>query len=40
MTSDAALDKVVKAMQPVNFEIIATNLSGPEERRLRELFAQ
>ena len=40
MTSDAVLDRVVKSMQPLSFEIIATNLSGEQERKLRELFAQ
>ena len=40
MTSDAVLDRVVKSMQPLSFEIIATNLSAEQEQKLRELFAQ
>jgi uncharacterized membrane protein len=40
MTSNAVLDRVVKAMKVSDFEIIATNLSSQQERRLRELFAQ
>ena len=40
MTSDAVLDRVVKSMQSLDFEIIATNLSAEQEHTLRELFAQ
>jgi uncharacterized membrane protein len=39
MTSNAVLDRVVKAMKFSEFEIIATNLSKQQERRLRDLFA-
>ena len=40
MTSDAVLDRVVKSMQSLKFEIIATNLSAEQEKKLRELFDQ
>ena len=40
MTSDAVMDRVVKALQGVEFEIIATNLSAPQEQKLRDLFVQ
>lgn len=40
MTSEAVLDRVVKAMKVTDFEIIATNLSSQQEARLRDLFAQ
>jgi uncharacterized membrane protein len=40
MTSGAVLDRVAEALKDRDFEIIATNLSGEQERRLRELFAQ
>ncbi len=40
MTSDAVLDRVVKSMQSLNVEIIATNLSAEQEKKLRALFAQ
>jgi len=38
MTSDAVLDRVANALKDRDFEIIATNLSSEQERRLRELF--
>jgi uncharacterized membrane protein len=38
MTSDAVLERVSQALQDRDFEIIATNLSGEQERKLRELF--
>jgi len=38
MTSDAVLDRVRQALKDRDFEIIATNLSSEQERKLRELF--
>ena len=38
MTSDAVLDRVAEKLQGRDFEIIATNLSSEQERKLRELF--
>jgi uncharacterized membrane protein len=38
MTSDAVLDRVAEKLSGRNFEIIATNLSSEQERKLRELF--
>ena len=38
MTSDAVMDRVVKEMKSIEFELIATNLSSQQERELRELF--
>ena len=40
MTSDAVIDRIADAMKYTKYEIIATNLSHDEERRLREAFAQ
>jgi uncharacterized membrane protein len=40
MTSDAVIDRVVDAMKPLHFEIIATNLSKDQEQKLREAFGQ
>ena len=40
MTSDAVEDRVVEAMKQSKFEIIATNLSKEEERKLRAAFAE
>jgi uncharacterized membrane protein len=40
MTSDAVLDRVVKAMKGTEFELIATNLSSQQEHKLRDLFDQ
>ena len=40
MTSDAVIDRVAAAMKNLKFEIIATNLSAEQERKLREAFAQ
>ena len=40
MTSGAVLDRVADALKDRDFEIIATNLSADQERRLRDLFAQ
>lgn len=40
MTSEAVVDRVTEAMKSESFEIIATNLSHDEERKLREAFAQ
>ena len=39
MTSDAVVDRVAEAMKRNDFDIIATNLSRDQERRLRETFA-
>jgi uncharacterized membrane protein len=39
MTSDAVIDRVAQAMKRSDFDIIATNLSQDQERRLREAFA-
>ena len=38
MTSDAVLARVKEALKDRDFEIIATNLSSEQERKLRELF--
>jgi uncharacterized membrane protein len=38
MTTDAVIDRVAQAMSNRNFEIIATNLSQDQERRLRDAF--
>ena len=38
MTSDAVLDSVVAELKGRDFEIIATNLSSEQEKKLRELF--
>jgi len=38
MTSDAVLDRVAEKLKGRDFEIIATNLSSEQERKLRELF--
>lgn len=40
MTSDAVLDSVVKSLKVAEFEIIATNLSSEQERKLRDSFDQ
>ena len=40
MTSGAVLDRVAEAMKDRDFEIIATNLSSEQEKKLRELFSQ
>ena len=40
MTSDAVLDRVAKELKVLDFEIITTNLSTQQERKLRELFVQ
>jgi len=39
MTSDAVVDRVAAVMTRKDFDIIATNLSQDQERRLREAFA-
>ena len=39
MTSEAVVDKVADAMQGLEFEIVATNLSKEEEDSLRAAFA-
>ena len=39
MTSEAVVDKVADAMQGLDFEIVATNLSKEEEDTLRAAFA-
>jgi uncharacterized membrane protein len=39
MTSDAVVGPVADAMKRSDFDIIATNLSADQERRLREAFA-
>ena len=38
LTADAVLDRVKDAMSQYDFEVIATNLSGDEEAKLREVF--
>ena len=38
MTSDAVLDRVAAELKGRDFEIIATNLSSEQERKLHELF--
>ena len=38
MTSDAVLDRVADQLKSLKFEIIATNLSAEQERKLREAF--
>jgi uncharacterized membrane protein len=38
MTSDAVMDQVVQEMRGLKFEIIATNLSAEQERKLRDAF--
>jgi uncharacterized membrane protein len=40
LSSDAVLDKVKDAFAGTQVELIHTNLSGDEEARLRELFAE
>ena len=40
MTSDAVLEHVAKALKYSDFEIIATNLSSEQEKRLRAAFPQ
>lgn len=40
MTSDAVLERVSDAMKSSQFELIATNLTKDQERRLREAFVQ
>ena len=40
MTSDAVLDRVAAVLKEHDFEIIATNLSSQQERKLRDLFPQ
>jgi uncharacterized membrane protein len=40
MTSDAVTDRVVEQMKTLEFEIIATNLSKDEEKKLFEAFGQ
>jgi uncharacterized membrane protein len=39
MTSDAVLDEVREAFRGHGAEVVTTNLSGDEEARLREVFA-
>src|SRR4029453_1959766 len=39
MTSDAVLDRVAKGMRGLTFDIIATNLSQEQERKLRDAFS-
>jgi uncharacterized membrane protein len=38
LTSDAVTDRVLEAMKKHEFELIATNLSGDEEAKLRHAF--
>ena len=38
MTSNAVVDRVVEGMRDIKFDIIATNLSQDQERKLREAF--
>jgi uncharacterized membrane protein len=40
MTSDAVKDKVAEAMKGLDFEIIASNLSDEQEKKLLEIFAE
>ena len=40
MTSDAVVDRVAEGMKDSKFEIIATNLSHDQEKKLRDAFAQ
>ena len=40
LTSNAVQDRVAEALSGVDMEIIATNLSGDEEKALREAFEQ
>jgi uncharacterized membrane protein len=40
MTSDAVQDRVQEAFAGQNMELLATNLSGDEENRLREVFSE
>jgi uncharacterized membrane protein len=40
MTSDAVQDRVQKAFEGQNMELLATNLSSDEESRLREVFGE
>lgn len=40
MISDAVEDRVADAMKQFKFEIIATNLSAEEEKKLHETFAE
>jgi len=40
MTSDAVTDRVVEQMKNLKFEIIATNLSKDQEKKLLEAFGQ
>ena len=40
MTSDAVTDRVAEAFRGTQAELIRTNLSGDQEQRLREAFAQ
>lgn len=38
MTSEAVLDRVIEGMRDLKFDIIATNLSNDQERKLRHAF--
>jgi uncharacterized membrane protein len=40
LTSEAKLDNVVDELKQYDFEIISTNLSEEQEKKLREAFAQ
>ena len=40
MTSEAVTDRVVEQMKTLKFEIIATNLSKDQEKKLFEAFGQ
>jgi uncharacterized membrane protein len=40
MTSEAVMDRVAEALKGVRFEIIATNLSHDQEKKLRDVFGQ
>jgi uncharacterized membrane protein len=40
MTSDAVVDRVAEALRGFNTELIQTNLSGEQEAKLREIFAE
>lgn len=40
LSSDAVTDRVVEAMQSMEFEVIATNLTAEQEANLREAFGE
>jgi uncharacterized membrane protein len=40
MSSDAVPDKIKEALGPLHFELIASNLSGEQEAKLKEYFGE